>query len=145
MRHMSAEETHNMALVETLRAKITQFGRWHLKGRKYDSTRIWKKLFRDIEDVLNEKYPFSEKAFIRLIVYPQHNQYSFMVHRHSITCYHGYVAKRENDYEKIITALNSVLIHYNLTLSETAESIKNNSHRHFSGQREYEVKFVQNN
>ena len=52
-------------------------------------------------DFLETKYPFSKRAFIRLIIYPDQNQYSFMVQHHRSTLYKGYVAKREKDYLKI--------------------------------------------
>lgn len=143
MRQPSAEEHFNLVLVEELRSKITHVGRWHLKGRRADSTRIWKMLFRYIEEILEDRYPFSRRTFIRLHVYPQNNQYSFMVQRHNRTCYRGYIAKREDDYNVIIKDLNSVLSHYNLCLLETAESQKRTAHHHMTPEKEYELKFIQ--
>lgn len=141
MQYMPEEKTYNTSLLENLRAKVTQLGRWHLKRRKADSTRLWKLLFRDIEGILDEKYPFSERTSIKLMVYTRQNKYFLIVHKHNITRYHGYVAKGEENYEKIIADIISVLSHYNLTLSETAESKQNSR----SLQKQYEVKFAENN
>ena len=141
MRRKSAEPSYNPDLVNQLKEKVYHVGRWHMKGRRADSTRIWKMMFRFIEEVLETQYPFSDRAFIRLIVYPNQNQYSFMVQHHNSTHYKGYIAKREKDYMKIIKALNNVLSHYNLVLEETPESLKSNLNTHFSGRhREYEIK-----
>ncbi len=139
----SAEEHFNPILVEALRTKIARVGRWHLKGRRSDSTRIWKLLFKYIEEILEDKYPFSCRSYIKLHIYPHHNQYSFMVQRHNATCYRGYIAKREDNYNVIIKDLNSVLSHYNLCLLETAESQKRSTHHHMTPEKEYELKFIQ--
>lgn len=142
MRRKSAEPSYNPDLVNQLKEKVYHVGRWHMKGRRADSTRIWKMMFRFIEEVLETRYPFSDRAFIRLIVYPNQNQYSFMVQHHRSTHYKGYIAKREKDYMKIIKALNNVLSHYNLILEETPESLKSNLNTHFNERhREYEIKF----
>ena len=139
---MSTEPSYNPDLVNQLRAKVSSVGRWHMKGRKTDSTRIWKMMFHFIEEVLESKYPFSDRAFIRLIIHPNHNQYSFMVQHHRVTHYKGYVAKKEKDYVKILKALNNVLEHYNLVLEETPGSLKTNSCVNLKDrQREYEIKF----
>lgn len=142
MRQMSAKLSYNPDLVNQLKEKVYHVGRWHMKGRRADSTRIWKMMFGFIEEIIEEKYPFSDRAFIRLIVSPTQNQYSFMVQHHKATHYKGYIAKREKDYLKIIKALNNVLVFYDLILEETPESIKANTNTHVKGiRREYEIKF----
>ena len=142
MRRTSVESSYNQELVNQLKEKVYHVGRWHMKGRRSDSTRIWKMMFRFIEEVLGTKYPFSDRAFIHLIIYPEYNRYSFMVQHHTATHYKGYIAKRENNYIKIVKALNDVLSHYNLILEETPESQKSNLNLHLSGRhREYEIKF----
>lgn len=143
MRHMSAEDLHITQQVENLKIRISHVGRWHLKRRKADSTRIWKMLFKDMEDILKEQHPFTRTAFITIIVYPSENKYLMQVHKHNRSCFHGLIAKRQKDYKTVISELNSVLIHYNLALVETPESQKRNSSHTINGHKEYEVKFVQ--
>lgn len=146
MRHQSAEEQHITALLEDLRTKITIHGRWHLKRRKSDATRIWKMLFRDLENLVEEeRHPFTNSAYIAITVYPKRNQYSIHVHKHNRSCYHGYVARRDWDYKRVITEINSVLKHYNLTLIETADSLKRSNTFRINPNVEYEVKFVETN
>jgi len=142
MLRKSVEVSYKPDLVNQLKEKVYQVGRWHMKGRRADSTRIWKMMFHFIEEVLDTKYPFSDRAFIRFTVYPNQNQYSFMVHHHTSTHYKGYVAKREKDYMKIIKALNDALSHYNLILEETSESLSSKPGAHLNTKhREYEIKF----
>ena len=146
MRHATAEDLHIMALVEKLRRRIAAVGRWHSKRRKADSTRIWKKLYRDLEELVREeRYPFTSTAFITLTVFPNADKYMLQVHRHNRSLFHGIVGKREKDYQKVIRELNSVLSHYDLILVETPESAKKATTRSLNSQKEYDVKFVQNN
>lgn len=143
MRHMSAKDFHTEQLANKLRERIFQIGRWHSKRRKADSTRIWKKLFIDIENLLkDEKHPFTSKAFIILTVNPCENRYSLQVHKHSSTLYHGITGKREKDSSKVIKELNKLLTHYDLILIETPESQKRNSHRYLNNYKEYALKFA---
>ena len=142
MRLMSSEEQRITALVEELRTKMTLLGRWHLKRRKSDATRIWKMLYRDLEELLKERHPFTN-AYITLIVYPKRNQYSINIHRYNRSCYHGYVARKDLDYERIIAELNSALSHYNLVLIETPESQERTKQHRYNPNMEYNVKFVE--
>ena len=147
MRHMSVvEDLNTEQLVTQLKNRISQIGRWHSKRRKADTTRIWKRLFIDIENLLkDEKHPFTSKAYIILTVYTYRDWYSLQVHKHGSTLYHSVTGKREQDNNKVITELNAILIHYNLVLLETPESQKRNSNRSLSGSKEYELKFAKNN
>ena len=143
MRHKSAEEIRMEHQVQRLKDRITQKGRWHSKRRKSDTTRVWKKLFADLEILVNdEKHRFTNKIGLILVVYPNKNQYSLQVHRHNSILYHSVIAKRENDYNKIIAELNALLSHYDLVLSETPESLKGNRLHHINRCREYELKFA---
>lgn len=129
--------------VQQLKERISTVGRWHLKHRKADSTRIWKLLYNDIECLLkDERYAFTESDYISIVVYPHYNKYSIHVHKHICSYYHGLVARRETDYNKVISEINSALIHYNLALIETPESKKVNTDRIINLQKEYDVKFV---
>ena len=146
MRHISAENLRTEQLANKLRERISKIGRWHSKRRKADSTRIWKKLFVDIENLLkDEKHPFTSRAYIILTVYPHQDRYSFQVHKHGSTLYHSVSGKREKDCNKVIQELNKLLAHYNLILNETAESQKRKSYRCLNNYKEYELKFAKDN
>ena len=143
MKRVSAEELQASKLVDQLRKRISLVGRWHLKRRKADSTRIWKRLFKDLEELLEEQTPFTRSSYITIVVYPRDNKYLTKVQKHTHSSFHGYIAKRQKDYTVVIAELNSVLIQYNLVLAETPESKKRNHHHTINGYHEYEVKFVQ--
>lgn len=146
MRQMSAEEIRTEQLVTKLKERISQIGRWHSKRRKADSTRIWKKLFVDLENLVkDEKYPFTSRAYIVLIVYPHQNWYTLQVHKHNSILYHSIAGKREPDYNKVIKELNALLIRYNLALLETPDSQKRKTNRSTGFYKEYELKFAKNN
>ncbi len=143
MSQSSAEELRISHKVQKLKEKISRVGRWHLKRRKADSTRIWKMLFNDMESLLEEQHPFLKGTFISLIVYPRDHKYLIQVHKTHCSSFHGLVANRQKDCNVVISELNSVLIHYDLALVETPESQKRNSKHTINGHREYELKFVQ--
>ena len=143
MKRVSAEDLQVAKLVEQLRQKISLVGRWHLKRRKADSTRIWKRLFKDLVELLEEQTPFTKSSYITITVYPRDNKYLTKVQKHTYSSFHGYIAKRQKDYTVVIAELNSVLIQYNLVLAETPESKKRNNHHTINGYHEYDVKFVQ--
>lgn len=145
MKRVSAEELQVAKQVELLRQRISLVGRWHIKRRKADSTRIWKRLFKDLEELLEEQQPFTKSSYISITVYIRENKYLTQVHKHNRSSFHGYIAKRQRDYTVVITELNSVLKQYNLVLEETPESKKRNLNHTINGYKEYEVKFVQNN
>ena len=77
------EELQLSKLVEQLQEKITHVGRWHIKRRKADSTRIWKRLFKDIEELLKERHPFTKTSYISITVYIKENKYLTQVHKHN--------------------------------------------------------------
>lgn len=143
MKRVSAEELQVAKLVEELRQRISLVGRWHLKRRKADSTRIWKRLFKDLKELLKEQQPFTKSSYISITVYPRENKYLTQVHKRNCSSYHGYIAKRQKNYTVVIAELNSVLIQYNLVLAETPESKKRNFSHTINGCKEYDVKFVQ--
>ena len=143
MRRVSAEELQTSKLVEQLRQRISLVGRWHIKRRKADSTRIWKRLFKDLEDLLKEQHPFTKTSYISIIVYMKENKYLTQVHKHNCSSFHGYIATRQKDYTIVIAELNSVLKQYNLELAETPESKKRDLSHTINGYKEYDVKFVQ--
>ena len=146
MHHKSAEEIRINHQVQKLKDRISQVGRWHSKRRKSDTTRVWKKLFVDLETLVNdEKHPFTNRIGLVLVVYPNKNQYSLQVHKHNSTLYHSVIAKRENDYNKLIAELNALLSHYDLVLIETPESQKGHLFHLSNRCREYELKFAKNN
>lgn len=146
MRQMSAEEIRTEQLVNKLKERISQIGRWHSKRRKADTTRIWKKLFADLEILVkDEKNPFTNRAYIMLIVYPHQKRYTMHFHRHNSVLYHSVVGKREPDYNKVIKELNALLIRYNLVLLETPESQKRKLNRSLNCYKEYELKFAKYN
>lgn len=143
MKRVSAEELQVAKLVEELKQRISLVGRWHLKRRKADSTRIWKRLFKDLKELLKEQQPFTKSSYISITVYPKENKYLTQVHKRNCSSYHGYIAKRQKNYAVVIAELNSVLIQYNLVLAETPESKKRNFSHTINGCKEYDVKFVQ--
>lgn len=144
MRYMSVEDLRTEQLSIKLKERISQIGRWHSKRRKADTTRIWKKLFADIESLLkDEKHPFTSRAYIILTVYSDRNWYALQVHKHNTTLYHGVTGKKEEDGDKVIRELNSLLAHYNLALIETPESQKRHSYRSRSSCKDYELKFAE--
>lgn len=146
MRQKSSEKIRTEKQVDRLRERISQVGRWHSKRRKSDTTRVWKKLFTDLESLLKtEKHPFTGSIGIVLVVYPSKKQYSLQVHKLNSISYHSVIGKEDKDYNKVIAELNALLSHYNLVLSETPESKKGDMFHLSNRCREYELKFAKNN
>ena len=126
--------------IEHVRDKIKTLGRWHLKRTKSEATKIWKILFADIQDLLNEKRPFSNTTNIKLIVRPKKQHYTFVVNKPRKTVMHSYIAKKDYDYESIITEISLALAKYSLQLVPTSD--KKPNPRILNPQIEYTVEVV---